>query len=115
MGFSEVSTGPFSHYCPCATAPGGRAPPSFVGDHYYCESGYAGTVTTSEIFYISDPLWDGSGCVQTTTQCCTNIDLPWFSRQFCMAQQDDIEVRMCADEPFNIEAVAVDQLQLFVL
>ena len=59
VGFSEVSTGPFSHYCSCATARGGRAPPSFVDDHYYCESGYAGTVSIREIFYTCDPLWDG--------------------------------------------------------
>ena len=115
-GFSEITTRPSNrNYCPCATAPGGILPPSFVGDHYYCESGYIGVLTTSEIFYTSDPLWDGSGCFRTTTECCANVNLPWFSRQFCMAQQDDIEVRICTDEHFSNEAVAVDQLQLFVL
>ena len=115
VGFSEVSNGPYSHYCPCATAPGGKAPPFFVGDHYYCESGYAVGATPGAAFYTSDPLWDGTGCVHSTTQCCADIDLPWFSREFRMAQQDDIEVRICTDEPYNAEAVAVDQLQLFVL
>ena len=112
VGFSEISNGGYTHYCPCATAQGGRTPPMFVGDHYYCESGYAGSVTPSNIFFTSDPLWDGSGCVHSTTQCCANINLPWFFRQFCMGQQDDIEVCICADEPFSIEAVAIDQLQL---
>ena len=116
MGFSENEANTFSqNYCPCATAQGGRLPPSFVGDHYYCESGYAGVLTPGEFFYTSDLLWDGSGCVRSTTQCCANVDLPWFSRQFCMAQTDDIEVRICTDEHFSIEAVAVDQLQLFVV
>ena len=103
VGFSEISNGGYTHYCPCATAQGGRTSPMFVGDHYYCESGYAGSVTPSNIFFTSDPLWDGSGYAHSTTQCCANINLPWFFRQFCMGQQDDIEVRICADEPFSIK------------
>ena len=115
MGFSEVSNGGYTHYCPCATASGGRAPPFFVGDDYYCESGYAVGATTGQVFYTSDPLWDGDGCVYSTTLCCADVDLPCFSREFHMVQADDIEVRICVDEPFNIKAIAVDQLQLFVL
>ena len=100
--------------CPCI---GGSvpAPDSFLKDHYYCESG-----TTQEswnrgnYFFTSDPLWDGSGCVSSTNNCCANAGLPWFYRQFPTAQDNDVEVRLCTDQGYYNEAVVVDQLQLFV-
>ena len=46
--------------CPCATVPG-PSPPAFVGNDYYCESGDVGTYDLNS-YYLSDPLWDGSGC-----------------------------------------------------
>ena len=112
-GFSETGDAAFTRNCPCAAIPG-RAPLSFIGNDYYCESGFAGAALTSRVFYTSDPLWDGSGCIISNTNCCSNVDLPWFHRKFVMAQQDDIEVRICTNQAFGDEAVAVDQLQLFV-
>ena len=59
--FSEVETlnePAFTHQCPCASSPGAPAHP-FIGDHYYYESGFAGTEFTLAVFYISDPLWLG--------------------------------------------------------
>ena len=44
--------------------------------------------------------------------CCTNVNIPWFLRQFRSSQQDDIEVRICVDQDFDNEAVVLDQLQL---
>ena len=46
--------------CPCATFPG-PSPPAFVGNDYYCESGNVGTQDAIS-YYLSDQLWDGSGC-----------------------------------------------------
>ena len=46
--------------CPCATIPD-PSPPAFVGNDYYCESGDVGTLNDND-YYLSDPLWDGSGC-----------------------------------------------------
>ena len=40
--------------------------------------------------------------------------MPWFHREFAKVQEDDIEVRICYDQSFGDEALAVDQLQLFV-
>ena len=112
-GFGESGGVKYTHYCPCAATPGTIAYP-FIGNHYYCESGFVGPEWSTAIFYTSDPLWDGSGCFNSTTSCCANADMPWFYRQFAMAQKDDIEVRICADQGFGDEAVAVDQIQLFV-
>ena len=45
--------------CPCAKYPGPN-PPTYVGNHYYCESGNEGKAISG--VYINDPLWDGDGC-----------------------------------------------------
>ena len=109
-GYADDTTGRAGN-CPCAAGPG-HAADSFVRDHYYCEAG--GTAALSGIYYLDDPLWDGSGCVQANNNCCTDVGMPWFYRQFPAAQEDDVEVRLCTDEAVNNEAVVVDQLQLFV-
>ena len=98
--------------CPCASSPGTSAY-AFINNDYYCESG-SGTGRPSIAFLTSDPLWDGSGCIAANNNCCTNVNMPWFFRQFHSFQQDDIEVRICANQDFSDEAVALDQLQLFV-
>ena len=110
-GHEDATTRSCRCFCPCADTPGDAAP-SFVGDHYYCESGAA--EVPKRVYYTSDPLWDGKGCIDPNNNCCTNVGMPWFYRQFPAAQKDGIEVRICTNQDFNDEAVAVDQLQLFV-
>ena len=100
-----------SHTCPCAVNIG-PAPPSFVGDHYYCESGNSGA-DTFDIHYTNDPLWDGSGCPENNN-CCANLNQPWFFREMVTKVEDDIEVRLCANQVFSDEAVLVEQIQLYV-
>ena len=56
--------------CPCATIPG-PSPPTFVGNNYYCESGDVGAQEAIP-YYLSDPLWDGSGC-GSNNSCCAQI------------------------------------------
>ena len=97
--------------CPCAKYPG-RAPPAFVGNHYYCESGNTGPYNLAT-FHTDDPLWDGSGCL-SGNNCCTNTDQPWFFRQMVMRRHDDIEARMCSDQGFPDESAVVVKIQLYV-
>jgi len=99
------------HNCPCAKYQG-KAPPSFVGTNYYCESGNTGKYSLSQ-YYTEDPLWDGSGCL-ANNNCCANTDQPWFFRQMVTKAQDDIEARICTNENFANEAVLVEQMQLYV-
>ena len=63
--------------CPCSTIPG-PSPPAFLGNDYYCESGNVGT-HDGVSYYLSDPLWDGSGC-GNGNGCCAQIAMPWFYR-----------------------------------
>ena len=100
-----------THTCPCTLTPG-PAPPSFVGDHYYCESGNSGG-NSNDIHYTNDPLWDGSGCSENNN-CCANINQPWFFREMVAKVQDDIEFRLCTNEVFQNEAVLVEQIQLYI-
>ena len=95
--------------CPCA--PIAHSPPSFVHNHYYCESG---NPPGGDSYATGDPLWDGDGCQNPDNNCCSYTGQPWFVRQFARAQQDDIEVRICTDEGFGNEAIGIDRLQLYV-
>ena len=79
--------------CPCAKSLG-PAPPTYVGSHYYCESGNTGVFTGKhDILYNNDPLWDGVGCLPENS-CCYDAGMPWFFHQFPSTITGDIEVRM---------------------
>ena len=111
VGLSDGDANNPQSNCPCAAVPG-PAPPSFVGEHYYCESGNTGAY--ENVYYTDDPLWDGAGCVHHNNNCYTNVGLSWFIREFPIAQHDDIEVRICTNSKYNNEAVLVDQLKLYI-
>ena len=110
-GYSD-SKNHITSNCPCAAIPG-PAPPAFVGEHYYCESG-DNKQPVSAFTYTDDPLWDGAGCVHAKNTCCNIVGLPWFLREFPTMQHEDIEVRICTDEIYADEAVFIDRLQLYV-
>ena len=112
IGYSDNSDYP-DFNCPCAATPGVNAAASFVQNNYYCESGTVGDATSSS-YQTNDPLWDGDECTGDNNNCCTDVGLPWFNRQFPIAQEEDIEVRMCHDQAYPTEGVLLDQLQLFV-
>ena len=97
--------------CPCAATPG-PAPPSFVGENYYCESGTE-TGYSFNAYYFSDPLWDGAGCSASNT-CCSNTNQPWFHHQLSSITQNDIEVRICRGDGFSNEDILVDILELYI-
>jgi len=111
-GVSENIASIYHHAsCPCSRHRG-RPPLPFVGDHYYCESGTTGGLVFGA-YFTSDPLWDGKGCGNQNT-CCTQPNLPWFFRQLPLTNTDDIEARICYDQPFSDESVLVKETQLYV-
>ena len=97
--------------CPCAVIPG-PAPPSFVGNNYYCESGAVDSYDINA-YHLSDPLWDGAGCSASNT-CCSNPNQPWFYHQLSEMTQDDIEVRICRPQSFATDAILVNILELYM-
>jgi len=111
VGVSDDFYKEYPYNCPCAKYPGSD-PSTYVGSHYYCESGNTGTFDHSKI-YTDDVLWDGAGC-GLENSCCYDVGMPRFFRQFPTTITGDIEVRICCDQEFVDEGVAVEQLQLYV-
>ena len=97
--------------CPCK---GGESAPLFVGDNYYCESGYNGTGggNPPTILYTSDPLFDGLQC-ESEGSCCSTA--PWFAVNLVNPTSDDIEVRICASVATDFEDTPIQLLELYIL
>ena len=110
VGISDSGSGTVS-YCPCASREG-TDPPTFLSDHYYCESGGTGG-NNEDAYYTTDPLWDGLDC-SDSVNCCAHPDMPWFSRHFTKAQETFIEARICCNEPFSNEGTLVEMMELYI-
>ena len=92
--------------CPCNTGATNTVP-SFVGEHYYCESGTNSTPSIGQV-YTDDPLWDGNNCPSKEAPCCTGTGLPWFSRDYGNATITDyIELRVCGNQEYGNEDTPV--------
>ena len=89
--------------CPCETPSTSEnpPPPSFVGNHYYCEAG-------------TDILWDGNDCPGSEAPCCKNTKQPWFYRVYDDMTQENIELRLCRDEGVSGEDTPLDIIELYV-
>ena len=107
----KISGGIRRGQCPCA-GPGYNntniAP--FVGDDYYCESGFV-DVFQNRIAW-EDPLWDGEGCTQPNNTCCQRSG--WFHKEV-PPNTDYIEVRWCGDESRGNEDFYTDIVEIWVM
>ena len=100
--------------CPCTktdTPYTGRVP-SFIGQDYFCDTG-SRYRHQAHHFYSADPLWDGSGC-GSTSSCCGFNNPPWFCKQLPQPTSDDIEMRLCVDEPSSNENIALETVEIYV-
>ena len=111
IGSSDSDSVNAIRQCPCA-AVRGPDPPSFVSDHYYCESGDVGD-RNPDAYYTTDPVWDGLDC-SDSVNCCAHPDMPWFSRHFTKAQETFIEARICRNEAFSNEGTLVEMMELYI-
>ena len=111
VGYSDDLSNKESN-CPCATTPGPN-PPGFVGNHYYYESGNVGAVDSAK-YYLSDPLWEGSGCT-SGNGCCAQIGMPCFYRKLPVPVAEDFEIHIFKDKYHAGEDIAVEKLELYVL
>lgn len=97
--------------CPCAKYPG-TIPPTFVRDHYYCDSGNPDKLIHA-MYYTSNAVWDGKGCTAGDS-CCSQAGMPWFYRQIPIKIDEPIEARICYDQSFIDEGVLVKDMELYV-
>ena len=88
--------------------------PSFVGNNYFCDTGNPGPQFLDGRYYLDDSLWDGDGCGPTNT-CCQFNNPPWFCTTLPQPTTDDIELRICSDQPFDSEDVTVQLVDIYVL
>ena len=112
VGLSELYNNN-NYRCPCAVPTNMRRtinPPQFVGENYYCESGFPGTRYYDRVVW-EDPLWDGRNCIEGNS-CCDRYG--WFHRQV-PPSSDDIHVRLCSDQIVGNENVYIDQLEIWVM
>jgi hypothetical protein len=102
-------------HCPCintATAAIATRPPAFVDNDYFCDTGSSGQYRLG-VVYNDDPLWDGAGCGPHNT-CCSFNNPPWFYKQLPQPTTDDIEMRVCRDEPPTNEDILIEAVEIYV-
>ena len=87
-------------------------PPAFVGSDYYCEAGY--NILWQSVLYSNDTLWDGQDCDGLEHACCDLPNLLWFCRELSEPTSDDLEFRLCGDEPRNNEDIPIDLVELYI-
>ena len=112
-GITGTSNNNPNSICPCSNG-STQTVPSFVGSHYFCESGNNAS-SWSSVLYTSDPLWDGQGCGVLEATCCAASGLPWFHRDYGSTTTTDyIELRVCGSEGFTNEDTPVSFYELYV-
>ena len=97
--------------CPCTG--GGTSPPSFVGFDYYCEAALNRHPWQPNV-YANDPLWDGQDCNGLEHTCCNPPNLPWFCKELPEPTSDNLEFRLCGNEPRTNEDVPIDLVELYI-
>ena len=103
-----------SSLCPCDVRYYQALPP-FVGEDYFCESGYISPGYWDRVsqltFHSNDTLWDGKDCHSTST-CCSRQNPPYFTKTLSLPTTDDIELRACG---FGYDSsVEVELIELYV-
>ena len=105
-----------SYNCPCDTTGDIRIPP-FVGEDYFCESGYVypghRNSTLEYRFHSNDTLWDGEDC-HSSSSCCSLHNPPYFTKSLGQSTTDDLELRMCHFDPIQYSNKAVELVELYV-
>ena len=103
---------PYASLCPCNTNSMTQVPP-YVGSDYYCETGYNNFTFLHE-FHPNDPLWDGQQCVGEEAPCCDHPNMPWFIKTLGETTTEDIQLRLCIDQPTTDEETLLQLIELYV-
>jgi chaperonin cofactor prefoldin len=112
-GAVENYTTPTPSNCPCEIGNNPSIPP-FVGEDYFCESGYInGSGVPAYRLHSNDTLWDGEDCHSTST-CCSFHNPPYFTKTLNQTTSDDLELRMCLYNSIRYDNIAVELVELYV-
>ena len=112
-GIWKNNAGNTDHVCPCDTTSDIEIPP-FVGEDYFCESGYVNpgyrNSTLENRLHSNDTLWDGEDC-HSSSSCCSLHNPPYFTKSLDQSTTDDLELRMCS---VHGGSVAIELLEVYV-
>ena len=111
-GATEYDIASSNFVCPCDYG-GYSTVPSFVGNHYFCESGNAVQNINNFTLYSEDVLWDGQNCSPPST-CCQLNNPPWFVTTLPNPTIDNIELRLCFINGKVHADVALELVELYV-
>ena len=111
-GLAEVTTHWPDHGCPCDVQINNRVP-HFVGNDYFCESGYNRAWNYNYTLCSNDVLWDGQDCVSNST-CCQLNNPPWFIKHLPSATTNDIELRICTKHAYLYEDTEIEVIELYI-
>ena len=98
--------------CPCNSDSTAQVPP-YVGSDYYCDTGN-NAVNGYPGLFPNDPLWDGQQCDGVEAPCCTHPNMPWFIKALGETATEDIQLRLCIDEPTSGEQTLLQLIELYV-
>ena len=107
-----MHTGSLIARCPCDTRNYDHVP-AFVGNDFFCESGFHSAFTGQYILFPDDVLWDGQNCTSTST-CCQFNNPPWFTKNLTNATTDDIELRNRTNSSPGYDDVPLELIELYV-
>ena len=111
-GYHDNRSG--SDSCPCNTG-GTQSVPPFVGNNYYCESGFSEDETEcNSAVFTNDILWDGQQCDGLEAPCCTHPNMPWFIKILSETITEDIELRACQSNSGCPGSVPIFLIELYV-
>ena len=116
IGIWENGTTHNLYNCPCDTT-GDLLIPPFVGEDYFCESGYVypgyRNTTLEYRLHSNDTLWDGEDC-HSSSSCCSLHNPPYFTKSLGQSTTDDLELRMCHHFSIQYSNKAVELVELYV-
>ena len=100
--------------CPCMNPVFYHSPhpTKSFGNFYFCDAAPSNNARP-DVFYGSDPLWDGSGC-RLTNLCCYFNNPPWFLRKLSRTTSADIKMTLRLDNNRDIEDIAIEIIDIYV-
>jgi len=64
--------------------------------------------------YPEDPLWEGLGCNQTLTNCCSFNQPPWFYRSLNSPVTDNIHLTACRKQERAVSDLGIQIIDILV-
>ena len=88
--------------------------PLIVGTNYFCDTSNPTDRSWFNVLFVEHHLWDGiANCASST--CYAPQSGPWFHAEISLTPiADDIEIRICGDEPTSNEDTPVELVEIYV-